>query len=227
MAGLNFTPAQLAQVTEAVTAAEATTDGEIVTIVSGQSDAYHDVALHYAVGAMLMLVAAMAVWPWVLEMKLAWLHGGWAPTETNLHELLFLLMVQLAAVFLIVRFALAWTPLRLFLTPGLTKGRRVRRRALQFFKSSAEKRTVGRVGILLYLSLAERRAEIIADEAIHSLVPQERWGDAMAALVAKLRQGDAAGGMADAVTQIAVILKEHFPKTDLDVNELPDRLIEL
>jgi putative membrane protein len=49
----------------------------------------------------------------------------------------------------------------------------------------------------------------------------------MAALVAKLRAGDAAGGMADAVTQIAVILKEHFPKTDTDVNELPDRLIEL
>jgi putative membrane protein len=227
MAGLNFTPEQLAQVTDAVTAAEATTDGEIVTIVSGQSDAYHDVALHYAVGAMLAVVAAMAAWPWILQMKLEWLHGGWASSEVNLHEILFLLLVQEAAVFLIVRFALAWTPLRMLLTPGLTKGRRVRRRALQFFKSSAEKRTVGRVGILLYLSLTERRAEIIADEAIHTLVPQERWGDAMAALVGKLRQGDAAGGMADAVTQIALILHEHFPKTDADVNELPDRLIEL
>jgi putative membrane protein len=227
MAGLNFTPEQLAQVTGAVTAAEATTDGEIVTIVSAQSDAYHDVALHYAVGAMLLLTAAMAVWPWILQMKLEWLHGGWGSSETNLHELLFLLLVQLAAVFLIVRYALAWTRLRMLLTPGLTKGRRVRRRALQFFKSSAEKRTVGRVGILLYLSLAERRAEIIADEAIHSLVPQERWGEAMAALVAGLRKGDAAGGMAGAVTQIAMVLKEHFPKTDADVNELPDRLIEL
>lgn len=227
MAGLNFTPEQLAQVTDAVTAAEATTDGEIVTIVSGQSDAYHDVALHYAVGAMLLVTAATALWPWILEMKLEWLHGGWTSAQTNLHELLFLLLVGEAVVFLIVRFALAWTPLRMLATPGLTKGRRVRRRALQFFRSSAEKRTVGRVGILLYLSLAERRAEIIADEAIHSLVPQERWGDAMAALVAKLRAGDAAGGMADAVTQIAVILEAHFPKTDTDVNELPDRLIEL
>lgn len=227
MARLNFTPAQLAQVTDAVTAAEATTDGEIVTIVSGESDAYHDVGLHYAVGAMLAFVAAMAAWPWIEQMKLEWFHGGWAAPEVNLHELLFLLLVQLTGVFLIVRFLLAWRPLRMLLTPGLTKGRRVRRRALQFFKSSAEKRTVGRVGILLYLSLAERRAEIIADEAIHTLVPQERWGDAMAALVSKLRKGDAAGGMADAVTQIAVILSEHFPKTDADVNELPDRLIEL
>jgi putative membrane protein len=227
MAGLNFTPEQLARVTDAVTRAEATTDGEIVTIVSPQSDAYHDVALHYAIGAMLALVAVFAVWPWVLEMKLEWLRGGWASPQTNLHELLFLVLLSEAILFLIVRYALAWRPLRMLATPGLTKGRRVRRRALQFFKSSAEKRTAGRVGILLYLSLAERRAEIIADEAIHSLVPQERWGDAMAALVAQLRRGDAAGGMADAVTQIALILQEHFPKTDADVNELPDRLIEL
>jgi putative membrane protein len=226
MAGLQFTPAQHALVTEAVAAAERTTDGEIVTIVTERSDAYHDVALHYAVGAMLALTAAYAIWPWIPEAKLAWFHGGWA-TEVDLHQLLFLVLVSQAIAFLIVRFALAWTPLRMLVTPGLTKTRRVRRRALQFFKSSAEKRTVGRVGILFYLSLAEHRAEIIADEAIHSLVPQERWGDAMAALIVKLRAGDAAGGMADAVGQIATILEEHFPKTDADVNELPDRLIEL
>ncbi|MEI9849520.1 MAG: hypothetical protein WDN24_00085 [Sphingomonas sp.] len=77
-------------------------------------------------------------------------------------------MAGQALVFLIVRYALAWTPLRMALTPRLTKSRRVRRRAVQFFKSSAEKRTKGRVGVLLYLSLAEHRAEIVADEAIHS-----------------------------------------------------------
>lgn len=226
MAGLNFTPEQQAQVTAAVAEAERTTDGEIVTIVTDRSDAYHDVALHYAVGAMLLLTAAAALWPWILEMKLAWFHGGWT-TDVDLHQLLLLLLIGQALVFLIVRFAFAWTPLRMLLTPPLTKSRRVRRRALQFFKSSAEKRTVGRVGILLYLSLAERRAEIIADEAIHSKVPDTRWGDAMAALVGRMKAGDAAGGMAAAVGQIGGIVGEHFPKTAGDANELPDRLIEL
>jgi putative membrane protein len=226
MAGFNFTPEEHARVSEAVAEAERSTDGEIVTIVTERSDAYHDVALHYAVAAMLMLVAGAALWPEVLEMKLAWLQGGWA-TAVNLHQLLFLLLIGEAAIFLIVRFALAWTWLRMLVTPGGTKARRVRRRALQFFKSSAEKRTVGRVGILLYVSIAEHRAEIVADEAIHSKVAPERWGDAMAALIGKLRAGDPAGGMADAVSQMAAILKEHFPKTDQDVNELPDRLIEL
>ncbi len=226
MASLRFTPEQHALITNAVAEAERTTDGEIVTIVTDRSDAYHDVALHYAVGAMLLVTAAAALWPGLLEMKLAWFHGGWT-TETDLHQLLFLLLIGEAVVFLIVRFALAWTPLRMLVTPPLTKSRRVRRHALQFFKASAESRTQGRVGILLYLSLAERRAEIIADEAIHSKVEDSRWGDAMAALIARMKVGDAAGGMAGAVGEIAKILAEHFPKTGDDVNELPDRLIEL
>ena len=226
MAKLHFTDAERAQVTAAVVAAERATDGEIVTILSDRSDAYHDVSLHYAVGAMLALVAAFAAWPGILEAGLAWFHGGWS-VASELHQLLFLVLAGEAIVFLIVRYALAWGPLRMLLTPGSTKSRRVRRRALQFFKSSAEKRTAGRVGILLYLSLAERRAEIIADAAIHGLVPEERWGDAMAALIVGLRAGEAARGMANAVGQIALILEEHFPKTEHDVNELPDRLIEV
>ncbi|MEI9849521.1 MAG: hypothetical protein WDN24_00090 [Sphingomonas sp.] len=71
MAGLNFTPEDHARVTAAVAAAENSTDGEIVTIVSDRSDSYHDVALHYAVAAMLLLAAASAVFPAIVEMKLA------------------------------------------------------------------------------------------------------------------------------------------------------------
>ncbi len=72
--------------------------------------------------------------------------------------------------------------------------RRVRRRAIQYFKVGAERRTQARVGILLYLSLDERMAEIVADEAIHKAVPAERWGDAMAALVDEVRVGRPAAG---------------------------------
>lgn len=224
--GLNFTPEQRALVTDAVTAAEQTTDSEIVTIVSDRSDAYHDVALHAAIVAMLLLAGLYALVPAIPEAKLAWFQSGWL-AEVELPQAFLLLMASQAILFLIVRIAMNWTPLRMALTPPATKIRRVRRRALQFFKSSAEKRTQGRVGILLYVSLLEHRAEIIADEAIHSRVAPERWGEAMAVLVAGLRVGDAAGGMAGAVAKIALVLAEHFPKTDADLNELPDRLIEL
>ena len=58
------------------------------------------------------------------------------------------------------------------------------------------------------------------------MVP-ETWGAAMAALVDRLRARDPAGGMAAAVEAIGTVLAEPFPKTETDLNELPDRLIEL
>lgn len=220
MVGFRLSPEDHSRVTAAVAVAEAATDGEIVTIVTDRSDAYHDVALHYAVGAMLLVAGLAAFFP-------QWFHNGWTTGVSELPRALFFVLVAQTVAFLVVRYSLAWEPARLALTPGSTKARRVRRRAIQFFKAGAEKRTENRVGILLYLSLAEHRAEIVADEAIHSEVPPERWGDAMAELIRLVKAGDAGGGMAAAVGEIGKILTENFPKTSADLNELPDRLIEL
>jgi putative membrane protein len=137
------------------------------------------------------------------------------------------LFAALALTFLIVRYLLAWTPLRMALTPASTKDRRVRRRAVELFRAAAERRTVGRTGVLLYLSLQERRAEIVADEAIHAKVAPEIWGDAMAALLAEVKAGRPADGMLSAVELIGEVLAEHVPLGEADVNELPDRLITL
>jgi putative membrane protein len=138
-----------------------------------------------------------------------------------------LLFAALATVFLIVRYLLAWMPLRMALTPGATKTRRVRRRALELFRAAAERRTTGRTGVLLYLSLLERRVEIVADEAIHAKVAPETWGDAMAALLEEVKAGRPADGMVRAVEMIGAVLAEHVPLEQGDTNELPDRLITL
>lgn len=218
---MRLTPEDHARVTAAVRAAEAQTDGEIVTIVTDRSDDYHDVALHYAVLALLAVTAVAAAWPGLL----APLDRGWA--EADLARELFAVLIAQAAAFLIVRFTLGWMPLRLALTPAATKARRVRRRALRYFKVGTERRTAGREGVLLYLSLAEHRAEIVADAAVHRVVAPELWGDAMAVLVDAVREGRAGDGMAAAVTAIGAVLAEHLPKSDTNANELPDRVIEL
>jgi putative membrane protein len=213
-------------VTAAVTEAERSSDGEIVTIVAAKSDNYHDVGLHYAVLAMLLVPALFAFVP---QSLLDWTGGlflGW--NESLGRELLMLLLfVKLAAVFLIVRFALAYMPLRMALTPASTKNRRVRRRAIELFRVGADRRTHGRTGILLYLSLHEHRAEIVADEAIIGKVSADVWGEAMADLVTEVKAGHPGAGMAKAVNRIGGVLAEHFPKSHSDQNELPDRLIEL
>lgn len=223
---LKLSEADHAQVTLAVTQAERSSDGEIVTIVADKSDAYHDVGLHYAVLAMLLVPALLAALPdtvidWALELTLGW------NAQLSRNLLMTFLFVKLAAVFLFFRFLLAYVPLRMALTPASTKSRRVRRRAVQLFRVGAERRTAGRTGVLLYLSLLEHRAEIVADEAIHKEVDAEVWGDAMAVLLENVKAGRPGEGMAKAVEQIGLVLAECLPKTIDNPNELPDRLIEL
>jgi putative membrane protein len=223
---LKLSESDHALVTAAVTQAERSSDGEIVTIVADKSDSYHDVGLRYAVLAMLLVPALIAVLP---QSFIDWVTGaslGWNATVGR-GALMAFLVVTLAAVFLIVRFILAYMPLRMALTPGSTKSRRVRRRALELFRVGAERRTIGRTGVLLYLSLAEHRAEIVADEAIHSKVEPEVWGDAMAVLIENVKAGRPGEGMAKSVEQIGLVLAQCLPKTSADTNEVPDRLIEL
>ncbi|ATY33136.1 TPM domain-containing protein [Sphingomonas psychrotolerans] len=222
---MRLTKADHARVTAAVSQAEQSTDGEIVTVVAGRSDAYHDVALHWAVLAMLFVLALLAWQPG----PVAWLHAllvdAWS--ETPPHWYLTFALILMALTFLVVRVLLARDALRIALTPGATRTRRVHARAMALFRTAAEKRTKAATGVLLYLSLAEHRAEIIAEESIHSKVSAEVWGEAMAALIAAVKDGRPGDGLAEAVAQIGKVLAEHFPRSEGDTNELPDRLIEL
>src|SRR3546814_12578496 len=77
---------------------------------------------------------------------------------------------------------LLWRPLRLALTPRAIKAQRVRARAIDLFRVGTEARTIGRTGLLLYVSLREHRADIVADEAIAAKVAPAAWGETMAAL---------------------------------------------
>jgi putative membrane protein len=214
------------KISVAIAAAEAKSNGEIVAVATPISDPYHDVALHWAV-AVLILVLAWAAWrpDW-----LAWwydtLTGGWH-AEPTLGELLTFLMILAVLKFTAVLLILKWMPLRLALTPGATKHRRVRRRAVAVFRAAAERRTVGRTGILIYLSMAERRAEIVADDAILKVTDEHTWGEAMAALLVEVREGRVGDGMVAAISRVGAVLAEHFPRSAADTNEIPDKLIEL
>ncbi len=223
---MRLTPEVHAKVTAAVTAAEAQTDGEIVTVVARASDKYHDVALHWSVLAMLLVLALLAVFPGVAAGIHLRLIDAWAQ-ETPVSAYYTIALVLMAVTFLVMRVLLASVPVRMALTPGATKERRVRAKALELFRIGAEKRTKAATGVLLYLSLAEHRAELIADEAIHGRVSEDVWGHAMAALVTAVKDGRPGDGMAAAVGEIGVVLAEHFPRSEGDTNELPDRLIEL
>ena len=221
-----LTPEDHALVTAAVAQAETQSDGEIVTIVAGRSDAYHDVALHYAVLAMLIVPALLA---WLPHGWIEWAQGlmlGWN-AEFSRPAAMVVLFVLLVLAFLLVRLALISMPLRMALTPGSTKTRRVHRRAVELFRSGCELKTLGRTGILIYLSLAEHRAEIVADEAIVKNVEPDVWGEAMEVMIEQVKAGRPGAGMAAAVEKVAIVLARVVPRRSENPNELPDRLIEL
>ena len=214
-----------ARVSDAVHAAEGGTSGEIVTIIADRSDGYEDIALVYTGLIALFVPVLFAAWPALPLEIVARFTSGWG--EAEVRDLMLLAFAAMALVSALVFAALQWEPLRARLTPKATRRRRVRARAIELFKVGAESRTTGRTGILIYLSLAEHMAEIIADEAIYSKVAATEWGDAMIEMVTEVREGRIADGMIAAVTHVGAILSAHLPRADDDANELPDRLIEL
>ncbi|MBX7527352.1 TPM domain-containing protein [Qipengyuania vesicularis] len=213
-------------VSTAVSAAEDNTSGEIVTVLADRSDGYTDVALWWAIGASFTAMSLMAAFPDFFLAKFDWLRGGWAGDWTQGQVLTLILGVGLLK-FLAVLAIQLWQPLKFRLIPSPVTEQRVREEAIRHFKVGAERRTHGRTGVLLYLSMREHRAEIVADEPIALLVPAEVWGEAMVDMLAEVSRGHIAEGLAAGVRDVGKVLAEHFPRGDHDENELPDRLIEV
>ena len=213
-------------VTAAVADAEQHTSGEIVTIVTNLSDCYDDIAMAWASAVAFLALVSYATFPDFYIGLITRLSGGWGHEYTT-GEYVALLVTAVALKWVGTWLILKWTPLRMALTPKATKLARVRNRAISLFKVGTESKTQARTGVLLYLSMKEHRAEIVADEAIASKVAPEVWGDAMVALLDQVKAGNPGAGVAAAVAQMGIVLAEHFPKGSNNPNELPDRLIEL
>lgn len=221
-----LTDADRTAVSEAVAAAELRSAGEIVTIMAERSDNYHDVALLWSALVSFLALGALTLAPQFYLGLMDRVTGAWQ-TEWHPGQLFAVALFAASAKFLGMWLLQLWLPLRLALVPGPLKHARVRTRAVTNFKIGAERRTHGRTGVLIYLSLAERRAEIVADEAISAKVSPEVWGAAMVTLVSEIRAGRPAAGLVGAIGQVGDVLAEHFPRAEDDINELPDRLIEV
>ena len=213
-------------VTAAVAEAELSTSGEIVTVLADRSDGYTDVVLLWAIGLAFSVMSLFAVFP--LPFMDLWdrLVGGWTHEWTNGE--LASMTISLGLIAFIASWAVQlWNPLKFLLIPGPVKTARVHEQAIKHFKVGAERRTHGRTGVLIYLSMREHRAEIVADEPIAEKVPAEVWGEAMADMLVEIKQGRIAEGMAAGVRDVGRVLSEHFPRHEDDQNEFPDRLIEV
>ena len=113
---------------------------------------------------------------------------------------------------------------RIFTNP-FDREKQVNMRAeVEFFEAKLSK-TRARTGILLFCSLMEQRAVVLADKAISEKLPQDTWNEVLNLIIEGMKQGDIAKGYVQAIERCGEILASHFPIEPDDTNELNDGLI--
>ncbi len=194
------------EIEKAIGEAEKSTSGEIVAVVARASGGYYYVP--YLWGA---LVALIVPWPLI--------YWTWMPVQE-------IYLIQLA-VFASLAFVLHYEPLRFALVPRSVMRQRAHRRAMQQFVAQNIYTTPGQTGVLLFVSVAERYAEIVTDAGIHAKVPDTEWKDIIAKLTAEIGGGNACSGLVQAIRRVGEHLAAHFPAPANKPNALPNHLVML
>jgi putative membrane protein len=225
------TPADHARIAEAIARAEKTTAGEIFCVLAPEVCDDRETPLIWAAGAALLL-PVLALLAGFRPAVLTALFGGWSVGHAAAHDAaifsaLATYVALQAAVFVAVALLVSLPPLRRALTPPGVKAAAVRRAALEQFLAQGLHLTRDRTGVLIFAALAERRAEVIADEGVYVLAPQSVWNAVVADLVAGLKRDRAADGFVAAIGRAGAVLAEHAPRRAGDRNELADNLTVL
>jgi putative membrane protein len=192
-----------ARIAAAIRNAEARTTGEIVCVLAQTSTDVTALSVFSAAVVALVL-------PWVLV----------ASTALPVDQILmwqFFVFFGLAALLLL-------PAVRVRLLPRKARRAAAHRAAMDQFVERGIARTRDRSGILIFVSLAERYARIIADEGIAARVPQSQWQGAIDALLTHMKNGRIADGFISAVGACGDVLATHFPASGKNPDELPDRI---
>jgi putative membrane protein len=190
---------------DAISAIEARSSAELVVSVRARSATY----LHadILVGA----VAALAALAFML----------FSPFPFALH---WFLIDPLIVGGLVALAASRLPPVRRALTPRSVRHKRVRAAADATFLQRGVHHTRDRTGILLYVSLLERLAVLIADAAVEREVPRREWRAAAARIDRVVAEGGDGAAVARALEQLGDLLALHLPRQAGDINELADEV---
>jgi len=158
------------RIAAAIAEAERRTSGELVTVIAEAADDYRYVPLLWpALAALLLPAIVLTVWPEL---------GAWR---------LYLLQ---AAAFVGLAVIAHLPPVHLALVPAGLKRRRASRLAREQFFEQGLHLTRARTGVLIFVAVAERHVEIIADAGIDARVPPGTWDQAVTEFVERVRAGE-------------------------------------
>jgi putative membrane protein len=208
-----LTPQEHQALADRIRAAEAQTRGEIYCVVARASDGYiYPAAFMLAVG---LAVASIPVAFWLDRSWLGVSHLNFA-------------LLQAAA--LALAFAVVWAlpaRLRILLVPRRLRYRRAHDNAVAQFFAHNVHTTELRTGVLIFVSLAERYAEVVADSGINAKVAQGEWNGIVHRVVAAAAADRLPEGLGDAIDKAGALLAAHFPGGTRNPNELDDHVVEI
>ena len=183
-------PQQEANIEAAFSAAQRRTQAPIVCVLARASANYEFAPLLWS-----GLLALVTPWPLLVFTQLSAQR----------------IFVAQLAVCLAASVILSLIPQRVLLTPPRTRRANAHRAALVQFSVRGLERAVERNGVLVYVSLAERYARVIAADAAAQAISQNQWQGLVDALVVDLRGRGAAEALAAAAGRCADLLAPAFP----------------
>jgi putative membrane protein len=198
--------AEKARIIEAITVAEAKTAGEIFCVIAHASSGYSLVPIAWAALVALATPAPMiylTTWPAGL-----------------------IYLVQLAA-FIVTAAVFSLPAIRFRVVPNQAMRERAHVEAMRQFLAQGMHLTEHRTGVLVFVSVAEHYAEIVADSGINAKVAPAVWQDAVNAAVAAIREGRIGDGLVAAVERCGAVLAEHFPPGAINRDEVPNKVVEM
>jgi putative membrane protein len=206
-----FSDADLTRIRDSVRAAELRTRGEIVPMIVPASARYRE-AEHRA--AALLAFAVLAV------ISVGIYGGEWTTTHPG-----WVIAGVLGAY--VAGTIIGRAPLAIrVLVSDARMAEKVRLRARAAFYEQGLHRTREGTGVLIFLSLLERRVQVLADEAINRRVSEATWSGIVDTVVEGVKRGHAADALCRAITTCGDTLAEHFPARPGDnPNELGDEAV--
>ena len=98
------------------------------------------------------------------------------------------------------------------------------KRAIKVFEKLGMHKTAARSGVLVYISVTDRKLAVIGDKAIHERVGEAYWEGLVAAVRERMRQQQSRDGLVHALAEVGRELSRHFPRRSADKNELSDEV---
>ncbi len=201
-----FTAEQKERIEAAVKAAELTTSGEIVPMVVDSSYEYPRAEL---IGSGTLALACGLVGSW------AW--GG---------ESIWWFVPVFALAFILCFFVIRscpWIKRKLIHPDEMVA--ETREKALVSFLEQGLHETRDKTGILILISLFERRVVVLADSGINAKVPEHTWDEIVAMIVPGLKKGQPCDAICQAISRCGELLSDHFPRKEDDTDELPNLIL--